>query len=247
MTADPARAKAIFLEAIGKHASQDWDAYLRSACGDDATLRRQIMILLEAHQQAGSFLDAPAVAKTMDMPAGSPIAEGPGTQIGPYKLLEPIVHGHADCMLSSANGVLALDSTGGDPVFIMPAFKAGPGRKVLTICARFQGKQAWQVFLSTMDWSYTEDDSLRFVMDGGDGEWREHRVTFDRRAEMTSLRFDPPNEAGIHLELGWIILADDSAESEPQRAVEHDDDVKQPVGLRPDEKRQESKEQPQVD
>src|SRR5262245_7689719 len=93
MTADPARAKAIFLEAIGKHASQDWDAFLRSACGDDATLRRQVMILLEAHQQAGSFLDAPAVAKTMDMPAGSPIAEGPGTQIGPYKLLEQIGEG----------------------------------------------------------------------------------------------------------------------------------------------------------
>ncbi|HMF14339.1 MAG TPA: serine/threonine-protein kinase, partial [Gemmataceae bacterium] len=93
MTADPARAKAIFLEAVGKLAPGDWDAYLNSACGDDATLCRQVMILLEAHQQAGSFLDAPAVAITMDMPAGSPIAEGPGTQIGPCKLLEQIGEG----------------------------------------------------------------------------------------------------------------------------------------------------------
>src|SRR5262245_13289861 len=93
MTADSARAKAIFLEAVGKHAPEDWHAYLSGVCGDDATLRRQVMILLEAHQQAGSFLDAPAVAKTIDMPAESPIAEGPGMEIGPYKLLEQIGEG----------------------------------------------------------------------------------------------------------------------------------------------------------
>jgi hypothetical protein len=151
-----------------------------------------------------------------------------------------IVEAHADCKLSAANGILAIDSTGRDPVFIMPAFKAGPGRKVLRICARFQGKQAWHVFLSTTEFSYTEDDSLRFVMDGGDGEWREHRVTFDRSADLTSLRFDPPNQAGIHVELAWITLADDSAE-------QGDDDLKKAADIRPDEKRQEAKKQQQPD
>src|SRR5258707_12845813 len=93
MIAEPARAKAIFLDAVGNHAPQDWDVYLGGVCGDDAELRRQIMILLEAHQQAGSFLDVPAVARTIDMPAQSSIAEKPGTVIGPYKLLQQIGEG----------------------------------------------------------------------------------------------------------------------------------------------------------
>jgi len=93
MIADPARAKSIFLEAVAKHAPQDWDAYLSGVCGDDADLRHQVMILLQAHQQAGSFLDVPGVGKTIDMPAESPITETPGTAIGPYKLLEQIGEG----------------------------------------------------------------------------------------------------------------------------------------------------------
>jgi len=31
MAADPARAKAIFLEAVGKHPPEHWDAYLSAA------------------------------------------------------------------------------------------------------------------------------------------------------------------------------------------------------------------------
>src|SRR5260221_699936 len=93
MIADPAQAKAIFLQAVGEHTPQDWDAYLGGICGDDAELRRQVVMLLEAHQQAGSFLDVPAVARTMDMPAQPLIAEKPGTQIGAYKLLQQIGEG----------------------------------------------------------------------------------------------------------------------------------------------------------
>jgi serine/threonine protein kinase len=46
---------------------------------------------LEAHQEAGSFLESPAagLVATID----EPVTERPGTVIGPYKLLEQIGEG----------------------------------------------------------------------------------------------------------------------------------------------------------
>src|SRR5215472_14725225 len=67
-------------------------AYLDQACGSDAALRAEIESLLHAHDNSGSFLD--------DVPAApdptenyQPIAERPGTVIGPYKLMEQIGEG----------------------------------------------------------------------------------------------------------------------------------------------------------
>src|SRR5437867_8697537 len=64
-------------------------AYLDRTCGDDVELRHRLEVLLDAHFQAGSFLEPPAPAATLD----SPVAERPGTVIGPYKLLEQIGEG----------------------------------------------------------------------------------------------------------------------------------------------------------
>ena len=67
-------------------------AYLDWACGSDAELRAEVESLLHAHDATGGFLE--------DVPAGPdptedyrPIAEGPGTVIGPYKLMEQIGEG----------------------------------------------------------------------------------------------------------------------------------------------------------
>jgi tetratricopeptide (TPR) repeat protein len=67
-------------------------AYLDQACGSDAKLRAEIESLLHAHDATGGFLE--------DVPAGTdptedyqPIAECPGTVIGPYKLMEQIGEG----------------------------------------------------------------------------------------------------------------------------------------------------------
>jgi non-specific serine/threonine protein kinase/serine/threonine-protein kinase len=67
-------------------------AYLAEACGTDTELRRQVERLLEARAERGSFLEAPALGPTIEHGAG-PIAEGPGTVIGPYKLREQIGEG----------------------------------------------------------------------------------------------------------------------------------------------------------
>jgi WD40 repeat protein/serine/threonine protein kinase len=66
-------------------------AYLHEACGADAELRRRIELLLDAHEQAGSFMQRPAAGGVTEV--HRPISEGPGTVIGPYKLLQQIGEG----------------------------------------------------------------------------------------------------------------------------------------------------------
>jgi len=77
---------AIRFESLAKR-----DAYLAEACGDDDKLRADVEALLRSHDSA-SFLDAPVfdAGVTLD---DSPVSEGPGTQIGRYKLLEKIGEG----------------------------------------------------------------------------------------------------------------------------------------------------------
>src|SRR5262245_57066391 len=92
MNAEFRRVKEIFLAAVEKPDAAEREAYLREACGPDEDLRRQVDALLGKHAQAGSFLEPPdrSPVVTVDEP---PIREGPGTVIGPYKLLEPIGEG----------------------------------------------------------------------------------------------------------------------------------------------------------
>ncbi len=71
-------------------------AYLDEACAGAPELRKKVDALLKAHGEAGSFLEQPAVVKaeTMDVESDvSHIAEGPGSRIGPYKLLQRIGEG----------------------------------------------------------------------------------------------------------------------------------------------------------
>jgi serine/threonine protein kinase/Flp pilus assembly protein TadD len=89
MSASPNQARDLFVAAV-KLAPGEWDAYLAAACGGDEALRDRVRDLLTAHQAAGSFLEpAAGLAVTTD----EPLAERPGTVIGPYKLMEQIGEG----------------------------------------------------------------------------------------------------------------------------------------------------------
>jgi serine/threonine protein kinase/tetratricopeptide (TPR) repeat protein len=104
MNPEAQRVRDIFVATV-KLPLDKWEAFLTEACAGDEKLRRQVSDLLREHQQAGSFLDQPAVSlrTTGDYDSaangavlGSPdpaSAEGPGTMIGPYKLLELIGEG----------------------------------------------------------------------------------------------------------------------------------------------------------
>jgi serine/threonine protein kinase len=84
------RARSIFLAAI-ERAPDQWPALLNLACGDNAELRARVDQLLHAHRAMGSIHGdkADALVATVDEPFGA----GPGTVIGPYRLLEQIGEG----------------------------------------------------------------------------------------------------------------------------------------------------------
>jgi eukaryotic-like serine/threonine-protein kinase len=94
--------QTIFTEALELVDPVERAAFLERACGGDLALRERVEKLLHRHQQDDSFLQSPAVAPAMTGeytpdPAGKPAAtgpmEGPGSVIGPYKLLQQIGEG----------------------------------------------------------------------------------------------------------------------------------------------------------
>jgi tetratricopeptide (TPR) repeat protein len=87
---DPSPLEAIFFAALEK-APPERAAYLDLACAGDSELRRRIEKMLAAQDQAGSFLERPARSAVLTV--DYPLAERPGSVIGPYKLLEQIGEG----------------------------------------------------------------------------------------------------------------------------------------------------------
>src|SRR5262245_21580301 len=81
--------RAIFIAALEKDDPAERAAFLDQACAGDQPLRQRIERLLRAHEPADSFLEhrPPGLGVTVDEP---PVAERPGTVIGPYKLLQQI-------------------------------------------------------------------------------------------------------------------------------------------------------------
>ena len=93
----PPTARAVFDHALDLH-SQDRERYLAAACGGDGELRRKVEALLQAHHDAGSFLEVPAVGAAPGPRAAArsscpPGPERPGAAVGPYVLLEQIGEG----------------------------------------------------------------------------------------------------------------------------------------------------------
>ena len=62
---------------------------LRQACGDDTGLAERVRVLLEMHEQEPDSGPPPRV-QTVDY---EPIAERPGSRVGPYRLMEQIGEG----------------------------------------------------------------------------------------------------------------------------------------------------------
>jgi serine/threonine protein kinase/Flp pilus assembly protein TadD len=92
MVAVSPELKAIFWEALECCSEADRRSYLDRACGSDPALRSRVAALLVAHHEAGDFLEQP-VEPAVESWGASAAAEGPGTFIGPYKLVERIGEG----------------------------------------------------------------------------------------------------------------------------------------------------------
>ncbi len=91
--------ETIFEAAIQKPNPAERAAYLEGACGGDRELRQRVEALVRAHQQSRGLLDSSAsdagsITADVDAPLDyPPLAEGPGSRIGPYKLREQIGEG----------------------------------------------------------------------------------------------------------------------------------------------------------
>jgi serine/threonine protein kinase/tetratricopeptide (TPR) repeat protein len=84
------QARVLFLSALERDAGER-SAYLDLACGADTELRARVGELLLAHAALGTIQGGPEPAAN-DVDADA-VTEGPGTFIGPYRLLEKIGEG----------------------------------------------------------------------------------------------------------------------------------------------------------
>jgi WD40 repeat protein/serine/threonine protein kinase len=84
--------KSLFGKALEISSLTARAAFLNEACNGNAPLRAELDGLLQAHDQAGSFLKAPGAAEAITAPGETPV-EAPGTRIGRYKLLQAIGEG----------------------------------------------------------------------------------------------------------------------------------------------------------
>jgi WD40 repeat protein/serine/threonine protein kinase/tetratricopeptide (TPR) repeat protein len=82
---------SIFCAAVEIESTEEREAYLERICVHDLELRQQVERLLDAHFQGGRILDS--LPRGLGFTVDQSIAEKPGTQVGPYKLLQQIGEG----------------------------------------------------------------------------------------------------------------------------------------------------------
>ena len=142
-------AKAIFLEALDCKGDDELMRFLEKACGTDAALRIRVEELLRAHRDAGAFLGG---GEKQDATGDQPLAERPGTVLGPYKLLEQIGEG-------GFGVVFMAEQT--QPVRRKVALKVlKPGMDTRQVVARFEAERQ---ALALMD-----HPNIAHVFDGGE-------------------------------------------------------------------------------
>jgi autotransporter-associated beta strand protein len=91
MNEHPPTEEIIFLAALERATPQDRAAYIEDVCRGYSGMRQRVLELLGCHDESCGPLDRPpGIADPIDPP---PVAEGSGTIIGRYKLLEEIAEG----------------------------------------------------------------------------------------------------------------------------------------------------------
>jgi serine/threonine protein kinase/Tfp pilus assembly protein PilF len=143
--------REIFIAALHQRDPAGRAAFLGWACGEDREVRGRVEELLREREQLGSFLESPA-AGLLGAVEGQPVREGPGTVIGPYRLLEQIGEG--------GFGVVFLAEQT-QPVRRKVALKVlKPGMDTRQVVARFEAERQ---ALALMD-----HPNIAQVFDGGE-------------------------------------------------------------------------------
>ncbi|HZN33614.1 MAG TPA: protein kinase [Pirellulaceae bacterium] len=146
MTSKCQAEEAIFLAALEITVGTERESYLQTACAGDMALLQRLRELLAAHVDEDGPLDA--TRPPLDPP---PVEEGPGTRIGPYKLLQVIGEGGMGVVYLAAQV---------EPVERQVALKIiRPGMDTRQVVARFEAERQ---ALALMD-----HPNIARVLDGG--------------------------------------------------------------------------------
>jgi serine/threonine protein kinase len=162
MPATANKAKLIFLAAAEIADAGQRKAYLEAECAGDAKLRCEVDDLLHHFKCVGSFMELPALDQAVPLDASSTF-EGPGTLIGPYKLLEQIGEGGMGL-------VFVAEQT--QPVRRRVALKVlKPGMETRQVVARFEAERQALALMDhpdiakVFDAGVTESGRPYFVME----------------------------------------------------------------------------------
>jgi serine/threonine protein kinase len=127
---DPPNAKEIFADAIELTLVERAE-FLRRACGGDAGLLAEVRQLVETHEAAGRFLDAPTIQSGAGLPGT--VGEAPGSMIGRYRLLDRIGEGGFGVVFMAEQR---------EPVLRRVALKIiKPGMDTALVIARFEAER----------------------------------------------------------------------------------------------------------
>jgi WD40 repeat protein/serine/threonine protein kinase len=180
-----AQVESIFFAALERESPTERAAWLDEACAGDAVLRRRVEQLLAAHPRLGGFLQPEA--RAVESTAAMPLAEAPGTQIGPYKLLEQIGEGGFGVVF------MALQER---PVRRRVALKViKPGMDTRQVIARFEAERQALALMEhpniakVLDAGATETGRPYFVMELVRGVpitnyCDQHQLTLRERLEL---------------------------------------------------------------
>ena len=160
--------ESVFDDAI-ELAAAERDAYLTTACGGDAELRRQVEMLIRSHDQAGSFIEEPAVAGVLS-DGGKFEDEAPfiGRRVGSYRIVRELGRGGMGAVYLAVRAddefqkrvAVKLVKRGMDTDFILRRFRQE--RQILASLEH-------QNIARLLDGGTTDDGLPFFVMDYIDG------------------------------------------------------------------------------
>jgi serine/threonine protein kinase/Flp pilus assembly protein TadD len=184
MAANP-QTESLFSAALAIESSEERAKYLDQVCGSDQSLRARVEELLAAYPRVERFLEAPAAPSiTMDQ---ARLGEGPGTLIGPYKLVQEIGAGGMGTVWMAQQA---------EPVKRLVALKViKPGMDSRQVIARFEAERQALALMDhpniarVFDAGTTDSSRPYFVMELVKGVpltkyCDEHRLTPKQRLEL---------------------------------------------------------------
>ncbi|MFI5458753.1 MAG: protein kinase [Isosphaerales bacterium] len=201
-------AKSIFLDALEIPSAGDRLAYLDRRCGTDSALRAELEALLLHHDRLEGYLERPALDPdaTSDR-AHHPLAEGAGTVIGPYKLLEQIGEG-------GMGQVYMAEQT--QPVRRRVALKIiKPGMDTKQVIARFEAERQ---ALAMMD-----HPNIARVLDAGATESGRPYFVMELVRGIPITDYCDRNHLTIEDRLGLFVLVCQAVQHAHQKGIIHRD------------------------